>query len=197
MAGTVLATTTPATQGSIVIPPPPPRMAGPVEQVVEAIVFWLNQFYQYGFLQNAILTAGQQSQSGTFDPSTLPDPASATVASAQDTANKGYTLANAAKGEADKLQTQFIGAGTVTISDTATTAVITLPTEKDSKGNPILQPDTNFSVVLTPSDFSGTPTVNAFLVIKQVKTTADTTITINTHPGTGNSVSYDWIAMRN
>lgn len=183
-------TSVPQTQGSIPVPPQPPRMTGDVNRDVVSIAFWLNQFYQYAFLQNAVLTASGQSQAGTFDPTTLPDPASSTVAKAQNTANQAFILANAAKVEADGLLRRVIASGQFTVTGAATGPAAALAL-------PVTEPDTNYQVIATAASSTGAPVTSSFIVASTAKTTTTFTPTLAAAPGAGNSVTFDYFVVRN
>ena len=80
--------------------------------------------------------------------------------------------------------------GSVTISDTATTAQVTFP-------NPVA--DTNYKVFPTVSGFTGSvPPVGARVVNVNgnTKTTTGFTLVLVAAPGTGNSVIVDFIVVK-
>lgn len=183
-------TTTPSTQGSIPVPPQPPRMTGDVEADVKSIAYWLNQFYQYAFLQNAVLTVEGQSQAGTFDPTTLPDPASSTVAKAQDTANRAFILANAGKVESDGLLRRVIASGQFTVIGAATSPAAVLPL-------PVTEPDLNYQVIAMATGSTGAPVTSSLIVSSVAKTTTTFLPTLAAAPGAGNSVTFDYFVVRN
>lgn len=94
------------TDTQLFVLPPPPRSTGNAQQDLALIVDWEFQLY------NAV-TAYVQSQTAAppFNPGTLPDPASTSLAAAQTTANQAYTLANTAENTAVTAQATATAAG--------------------------------------------------------------------------------------
>lgn len=172
------------------LPPPPPRIEGdpqnPVPDIT-AVAQYLHAFYvstvvdgyfaSQEFLDESLtsLAAGEP-----VDLENLPDPLNTTISAAQAVANAAYTLAT-------KLETDQ-SSGSVTISETDTSAVVTLsPAE----------PDTDYRVVASPSAETGAPAANARVVTTITKATGSFTLNILTAPGVGTSVTFDWIKHRN
>lgn len=81
---------------------PPPRSTGDAQNDYPLLVNWLQRAY-LNILQ-AVTYINEQVTAPDFDPTNLPDPATATVASAQQTANDAYALADQADGKADDAQ---------------------------------------------------------------------------------------------
>lgn len=174
------------------VPPPPPRSTGNAQQDLPLLIDWMWRFYSSVVTaQYYLTTSGQQSDPGTFDPSTLPDPSDSSIPQAQQTANNAYVLANAAKVEADKSAalTKNWETGTFTVSGSASTSSISFAADKQ-------QPDTNYKVFLTVANFTGGPVLDSLLPIRQVVTTSGFTITLGLAPGTGASVTYNWLILR-
>lgn len=161
---------------------PPPRATGNAEQDFPSYAQWFWDFY------NAVLARNDQI-AGTdddFDPGDLPDPASSSIAQAQQTANEAYTLAAQAKSIAEANIEDWV-AGQITVSGAATTGVHTFADA---------QPDADYKVQVQPVSIGGAPTVNATLVTAVTKTVDDLTITVNAAPGVGNSVTFDFLVYR-
>lgn len=100
---------------------PPPRSTGDAQNDYPLLLNWLQRAYQ-NILQ-AVQYINQQVTAPDFDPTNLPDPATATTASAQQTANDAYVLAGQAEDKAEAAQTDADTAQT-----TATTAQTTANT---------------------------------------------------------------------
>lgn len=162
------------------VPPRPPRHTGDQKADVVSVIEYLHDFYNSavtaGFFINSLPDEGDV----VIDPADLPDPATATVASAQKTANEAYVLALTAQATADTAPL----AGSATISDPDTTVVVTFDDER---------PNTDYKVVAVPSGFTGAPAAGSRTVVSITKTLANFTITIEAAPGVGASVTLDWM----
>jgi len=169
--------------------PQPPRVTGKVDEDLVSLVQWLHDFYKATVLEKAFLQSAEQFDPSTFDPSDLPDPASTTVAKAQDTANEAFILASSAKALAqaaqDDMDDQIFGE--ITVSGANPSATHTFAEA---------QPDTSYSVVLAAKSKTGTPATGAYEIAEQTYTTADFTITVEAAPGVGNSVTFVWHLRR-
>jgi len=165
----------------VLTPPPPPRATGDAITDNKALIQWANDFYAKTVGGGYFLSAANQFDPGTFDPSQLPSPTSATVASAQNTANQAYGLASQA------LSRAAIAAGAIgeiTISGLSTTGSVNFSQP---------QPNTNYIVLVSPVVAkTGTPAVGAFQVPEVAKTTSGFTLTLAAAPGAGNSVTYQY-----
>jgi hypothetical protein len=165
----------------ILAPPPPPRATGNAEADNKALLQWAYDFYQKGVAGGYFLSQANQFDPGTFDPSQLPDPASATVASAQNTANQAYARSSQALSRA----TQAGGViGQVVISEAGTTAVVSFAQALANTGYIV-----TFSPVIAET---GTPDPGAYQPLKLAKTTTGFTLTLTAAPGVGNSVTYQY-----
>lgn len=164
--------------------PAPPRLIGDDRADIVAISSWMNEVFKLLALSGLYVQTAGQFDTGDFDPATLPDPASSTIAKAQTTANEAYTLAAGALAAA---QSRALWAGQVTISDAATSAGVTFPEAQD---------DTSFYVAATPVASTGTPAANSDLVASVAKTTAGFTLNVKAAPGAGNSVTFDLQVQR-
>lgn len=165
-------------------PGPPPRISDPA-QGFPALVQWIWDFYQKIVIEGLYLKVSDFEDQGTvseFDLSNLPDPASATIATAQQTANEAYTLG----AQAYVLAAAPI-VGQVTISDTDTSGDLTFSDTEE---------DADYTVSVVAVGYTGTPTIDAFQVITVTKATDKLTIETNAAPGAGNSVTFDVIARR-
>lgn len=164
-------------------PPPPPRFTGNIETDFTGLVQYLQSLHTSLLVDfNANQDAG-----GGVDPSDLPDPATSTIAQAQQTANEAYLLAQDAQENADAVEAIVETFGTVQIADAATTVAITF-------GTP--QPDTAYSMVLTAESFAGTPAAGSFTVKGQTKAVGSCTIEVLAAPGGGNGVTFAWHLRR-
>lgn len=168
----------------VAAPPQPPRLTGDKERDFTALAQWLNDFYTAVVRENFFVQASGQFDAGQFDPASLPDPASATLASAQNTANQAYTLAASAKSEIDAL---LIDAGSFTVADAATTAVHTFDAPLD---------DASYQVVASPSAATGTPASGSRIIASIAKTAASFTVTVTAAPTAGNAVTFDFFVTK-
>lgn len=160
---------------------PPPRRSGDAEADAEALSNWLNDIAKV--LAGQQETIGALSGDATVDPNDLPDPASTNLPTAQQTANDAYILASSASAAAGK----FRAAGTITISDAATTGAYTFPTA---------EADTSYFVAITPTAKSGAAAAGSNIIESVAKATTTVTITINTAPGVGTSRTFDVLVYR-
>ena len=189
--------------------PHPPRMTGDAATDLRAIIYWSADFYRVAILENTLLQAAQQIVFGTFNPASLPDPASTTLARAQQTANEAYTLANsanitalaasaaatAAQSTANTASTSATLANTkagiqgqVTISDAATTGALTLTPA---------QADTTYFVTVTATAITGAPLAAAYTIKTVTKLVGSVTIELVAAPGVGTSITFDIQVQRN
>ncbi|MDG4721149.1 hypothetical protein [Thalassospira aquimaris] len=116
------------------------------------------------------------------------DPASATPATAQQTANDAKALATAANNRSIANRNIIRTFGQVTITGTATSQTFEFEEE---------QPNATYNLVATPTGFTGTPVFEAFVPVTIDKSTDEFTLHVSDAPGTGNSVTYDWQLRRN
>lgn len=159
---------------------PPPKSTGDAQNDYPLLINWIYRAYQ-NIQQIAFYIQGQVDVP-EFNPSDLPDPASATTASAQETANNAYTLASQNRG----ILRSFI-TGTVTVSEGATTGSVTFASA---------QSDTAYTVILQAKDSAGSPAIDSFIVKSKTYTTAGFTFTIGAAPGEDNSVTFEWQLIR-
>jgi len=160
-------------------------MTGKSDQDVVAMSQYLFSFYRAVVLENEYAKASTvlAALPADFDASLLTDPASATIATAQQTANDAYLLALSNKTAFEALA---LDEGNFTIAGTATSAVVSLS---------VAQADTAYEVAVTPKLFTGAPALDAFVVLQIDQTTTTFTAHI-TAPGLGNSVGFGWVAYR-
>lgn len=142
------------------------------------MVQYLNDFYKAAVVQGYFTN----SESVSAIAANLVDPAQATAASAQNTANTALTLANTSN---DRTKNYVVGA--VTISGAATTGVVVLA---------VAQPDAVYKVVFSGEGFTGAPPAAAFVTVSMLKTAAQFTVTLASAPGVGNSVTLAWFLVR-
>jgi hypothetical protein len=155
--------------------PPPPRLSGDPFKDYPTLVAWLHEFYRAAIVENGII------ESSAFEAAVHEqiDPASATAATAQKTANQALVQTS--------LIRDGLAAGAFTISDTDTQAVVTLTPA---------QADTGYYVVAVHTAISGAPAATSDEIASIAKTTADFTVTVKAAPGAGTSVTFDWQLMR-
>jgi hypothetical protein len=172
--------TTTKSSGKTPTIPPPPRLTGDPQADNVALASWYQRIFEASQLQ-AQTIGNLTGDAGDFDPNSLPDPASSSVAQAQQTANEAYTLAAAAQG---LVKSRCGPCGQVTISAGATTADFTFPADDQ-------EADTSYFVSVTATAFGGTPAAGSREVITVAKTTSKVTITTAVAPGVGNSITFD------
>jgi hypothetical protein len=105
------------------------------------------------------------------------------------TSDEAYQAAQAAQATADtaNARTSPWKTGTLTISDAATSGTFAFDTVAD---------DVNYSLIVAPSDFTGTPAAGSGLVTRHTMQIDGFTIDIDTAPGVGNSVTFNWLMTR-
>ncbi len=173
---------------SVPVPPPPPRFSGDDKADLRALAQWMIDFYKAAVLGGYFLNVQEESQAGTFDPSSLPDPATATLAQAQQTANEAYALAFSAYAQAIKTDKWVLG--DLTISGAATSGAATLTGDN-------VQADTDYRIIATPSGLAGSPGLGAFVVTSiSGKSTTGFTVNLQAAPGLGNSVTFTLFLVR-
>ncbi len=161
----------------------PPRATGNAEADAQALGQYLFEIAKILASQQETITGTLGGEAGEIDVSDLPDPASTNLPTAQQTANDAYLLAAQAQTRALK----FRAAGSVTISETDTTADFTFPTA---------EADTSYFVVVTPTAVSGAAAAGSNIIESVTKTTTKITLTINTDPGAGTSRTFDVAVFR-
>lgn len=151
--------------------PPPPRMGQSPEATVAGLVSWVWELYSQGILSNVLATT--QALNAAVDP------ANATAASAQNTANEALTIAS---------DFEHWVAGTASIAETATFVDVTLTTE---------QADADYWVLPVVESISGAAATNS-KVCNGVsnKTTTGFRISSVAAPGAGTSVTWRWLLGR-
>lgn len=163
-------------------PAPPPRLTGDPTADMAMVAEYLHDFYKKTVVAGLYRKTSDDLQTGEFDPSTLPDPASATAASAQQTANEAYTLA-----AANQESIAGYKFGTAMVSEGNTSIVVTFAEE---------EPDAEYYLDATPITKSAAPAAGSNRVDHIDKTTAGFTLHVEAAPGAGESVTFDWILMR-
>lgn len=171
------------------VPPPPPRFTADPQANFIILANWLQEFFNAAVLEGYFLNVVEESQQNPVNPSDLPDPATTTLATAQKTANDAYVIAQATQQTANAANNRVKDwlRGEVTISESDTTAEIVWPEE---------QPDTNYMVLIQTKETVGAPSLDATLVIEKTYATDKCTITVNGAPGSGASVTFDWVMIR-
>jgi len=77
--------------------------------------------------------------------------------------------------------------GAATMTGAPTTGSVTLP---------VAEQDANYSVILSPSGFTGTPAAGSQTITSITPTTTGFTFTTQAAPGLGNTVSFSWFLVR-
>jgi hypothetical protein len=103
---------------------PPPRSTGDATKDFPLLLKWI--WTAYLNIRQIMLYVKSQVETPEFNPVDLPDPATATISGAQQTANEAYTLADQAKTAADAAQVdadaaQSAATAAQTDADTAAT----------------------------------------------------------------------------
>lgn len=160
----------------------PPRTTGNAQMDFPLIIDWMYRLYQV-MLQAVNFINNQVTQNPDVTLNDLPDPATSTVAQAQETANQAYTLAAAQKTRIDG----FIS-GSFTITDTADTATVTFADA---------QADSSYRVMVQATGTTGTPDDMSYVLKSKTYGTADFSVTLVAAPGLANSVTFDWQLIRN
>lgn len=165
-------------------PPPPPKMTGVAENDIVMVSEYLWQFYTHvrGQWDYAKQIGGYDP--ATFNPASLPDPASSTVGIAQKTANDAYALAVEAK--LSPVANRVRLTGDVTISETNNQATVTF-------ASPLA--DDKYMAVIQAKTTSGTPPIDATLVINKTCTTTNFDFRTNAAPGVGKSVTFEYMLI--
>lgn len=156
--------------------PKPPRLTGNQQNDTVAIITWAWDFYKAVEIQGAYAKSADVAS----DIANAVDPANATAGTAQETANTALALAGNLEAGLD--------AGTVTISDAATTGAVTFTTE---------QADASYIVTASVSSVTGTPAANAYTLAGiSGKATTGFTVSLRAAPGAGTSITYAWQLQR-
>ena len=172
-------------------PPPPPRQTGNAEEDILSIAQWANAFYKAVVLEGEYAKANQvlgalADLPEDFDTADLTDPASATVATAQQTANDGYLLGLQAIELITSLRAD-LDEGTFTISNVETSKVVDLNADQEDDG---------YQVVITPRSYTGSPVGDAFLITGITPAIDSFTVAVAGAPGAATSVTYGWVIYR-
>lgn len=163
----------------------PPRTTGNAQQDFPLIVDWMFRAYQV--IQQSVAYINSQVESGDVELTNLPDPATATVSSAQQTANLAYQLASGSQDGVDSINSSFLQ-GTVTVSDASTGETVAFSEE---------QSDNDYVVMIQPKSSSGSPALYSDTIKTKTYGTTDFSFTVGAAPGAGKSVTFDWVLMRN
>lgn len=156
--------------------PKPPRLTGNLANDQVAIITWAWDFYKAVEIQGAYAKSADVAN----DIANAVDPANATAGTAQETANTALALAGNIEAGLD--------AGTVTISDAATSGAVTFTID---------QADASYIVVASVSTVSGTPAAGAYtLAGVSGKATTGFSIELTAAPGAGKSITYAWQVQR-
>lgn len=160
-------------------PPPPPNIPNGQSDAgtVRALIEWVWAFYRSVILENYLATAASLTSLQA-----VVDPATATAATAQETANTALSLATTNDSRLDAVK-----AGSVTIADAATSGDVTFAEAFT---------DAAYFVTASPSAKVGTPAAGSRSVDSFTKTAAKVTVTLQAAPGAGNSVTFDVTAIR-
>lgn len=162
---------------------PPPKLTGDSGNDVVALHEWV-----WGLFK-ALDVEGEYALSTAVDAleEDKVDPAAATAATAQETANAALSLAESNEPRIDALEASEGEAGQFTISETDTTAVVTLATA---------QPDIDYYVAFGGDAITGSPAADAYIITGITKTVNDFTVQLRAAPGVATSVIYGWVLKR-
>lgn len=167
----------------VAAPPQPPRLQGVTSDPNIPLIFnWAWDFYNAVVTNNYYLNSANQFDAGDFDSSTLQDPSTATIATAQTTANEAYVLA----AKANNVTSGWL-MGEITLSGSETVGTFTFTNE---------QPDTDYIIMIGPKTYTGTPSIDPFRIIKKTYNTDSFEFTVNGAPGSGASVTFDFVLIR-
>ncbi len=160
----------------------PPRTTGNMQQDFPILIDWFYKAYQV--IQAAVKFINDQVTSNpNITIADLPDPATSTVAQAQQTANEAYLLANTAQNRLNG----FL-AGTFTITDAADSETLNFSTD---------QVDANYRIMIQAINTTGTPDDSSYVVKSKTYGTGSFSVTLVAAPGIGNSVTFEWQLIRN
>lgn len=158
----------------------PPRFTGTVEQQMTQMINWVWDLFSKLELTNLFLRFAEQFAPLEFDPTSLPNPSTTTVAQAQQTANDAFILAASALSK--------LGFNGEFIIDELNTTVV--ETFADDEVN------ATYNVVATPVAVTGAPAAGAFTITKIDKLVSGFTVTFEAAPGAATSVTYDYQLRR-
>lgn len=161
------------------VPTQPPRMSGNADEDVRSLSSWIQTFYESGVIQNYF--ENTISKSSSFTPESLPDPANTNAATAQETANEAYILANAAEAK-----TRGWVTGHFQITETDDTYVFSFSDEQE---------DAQYRILLTRVGESSVA-AGADHVVSVAKTENDFTVTFDSAPGAGETADWDFLVCR-
>lgn len=168
--------------------PPPPRIEGTLDPNLKASIEY--QLQQYAWLQQVFARLDPANGLGAADAvEGLVDPARATAATAQQTANDAKTLATGANNRSIANRNILRSFGTFDLSGTATTVEVAFPEGEE-------QPNATYTVIAQAQSFTGTPAFEAFVPVQYDKLTDKFTMHVSVAPGTGNTVTYAWHIRR-
>lgn len=161
--------------------PSPPRLEGDWAKDAMALRDWLAQFFYAAVLQSGLLDpAYQASGADDIDENNLPDPAATTIARAQETANLAVHLI------ASTWAARLPARGTFTIEGTADAASVAFGKDIGT---------TDYDVLITPQTYEGSPSVDAFRIIKITNGTAGFAVEVTAAPGSGTSITFAYIVI--
>lgn len=174
----------------------PPRTTGDAQQDLPLLIDWFYRAYQV--ITQSVTYINAQVDSGDVTVANLPDPNSTTLASAQQTANDAYILADSVKSDLEDTDEALEALdervtdinsiyGTFDISETDIGIELTFTEE---------QPDTDYRVIVQPVSNSGSPANNAFILKEKTYATDKFTAIMLAAPGAGNTITYEWQLIR-
>lgn len=159
----------------------PPRSTGNAHADFPLILDWMWKAYQV--IQQSVNYIKAQATSPDVNIEDLPDPATATISSAQTTANQAYALANEQMGRIDN----FIG-GTVTVSDTDDSGSVSFSATQGSA---------DYRIIMQAKEVSGSPATASMIIKTKTYTASGFSFTLGSAPGAGTSVTFEWQLIRN
>lgn len=162
----------------------PPRTSGNAQNDIPLLVDWMYKLYLT--MKSAIdFINGQVKENPNLELTELPDPATSTIAQAQQTANDAYILSAKIQ---DDIQNGHVF-GSFTVSDLANSATVNLAAAP--------QPDTAYRVIVQATGSSGAADNGAFTVKSKSYSENSFSVTLVAAPGSGASVTFEWQMIRN
>jgi len=173
----------------------PPRSVGNAEQDLPIMIDWFWEAYQV--ILSSTNYINSQINNPEFSVANLPDPTEATTASAQQTANEAFNLANTATNNInatlelanesiERLNNFISGTFTISETDVGSQVIFTDP-----------QPDNDYRVIVQPISFTGTPPIDAFVVETKTYNANSFDVIMSRDPLVGNSITFEWQLIRN
>lgn len=159
----------------------PPRTTGNVQQDLPILIDWFWKAYQV--ISQAVQFINSQIVTSELDITALPDPATATLYSAQQTANLAYALADQT---ADRIEGYISGEILVDEANTGASVVFTEEQEDD-----------DYRIILQAKSTTGVPDPDSYLIASKTYSTTGFSFTLVAAPGVGTGITFEWQLIRN